>query len=291
MNDELAGKVFLVTGATGGIGKAAALELARRGAALTIVGRDRTKGERVLSELQAGSGNSQIDLLLGDLSVQAGLRGVARAFKARHRRLDVLVNNAGGVFLQHELTSDGLERTFALNHVAYFLLTRELLGLLAATQGARVVNTTSYPRGPIARIDLDDIATRPSGNAGFRAYIQSKTANILFTRELARRLSGSGVTANCFHPGVVRTAFSLNNRGVGIRLVYLLAMPFSRSPERGAETLVWLATSPDAANHSGEFFLNGRVAQPSPHAADDEAARRLWELTEQLCEPANEGTE
>jgi NAD(P)-dependent dehydrogenase (short-subunit alcohol dehydrogenase family) len=212
MNRDLEGKVFLVTGATEGIGKAAALEFARRGAALTIVGRNPEKSERVKAELEAAAGGP-VELLLGDLSKLADIRAVALAFKAKHDRLDVLVNNAGGVFNKRALSADGFEMTFALNHLGYFLLTRELLGLLEKTPGARVVSTSSGAHA-MGKIDFDDIAKRPSGKAGFSVYGASKLANILFTRELSRRLSGSGAVANCLHPGFVQTGFGLNNGGL-----------------------------------------------------------------------------
>jgi NAD(P)-dependent dehydrogenase (short-subunit alcohol dehydrogenase family) len=278
---DLDGKTILVTGATEGIGKAAAEELARRGARLTLVGRNREKSEAVVAELVRASGNPHVELILGDLSTLAGVREVAAEFKAKHDRLDVLVNNAGGVFEKLVRTADGFEHTFALNHLAYFLLTRELLPLLEKTPGARIVSTSSGAhRG--GRIDLDDIASRPSGKAGFTAYTASKLANILFTRELARRIAGTGVVANCYHPGYVYSGFGLNNSRLFGGVVHLGARIFGRSSQKGAETLVWLAASPEAGRWNGEYFFDGKPRQPAPAGRDDEMAAKLWALSERL---------
>src|SRR5579859_3340619 len=206
MAHDLEGKVILVTGATEGIGKAACDTFAARGATLVVVARNREKGERLVEAWKKASGNERIELLVGDLSKQDEVRGVARGFRATHDRLDVLCNNAGALFAKYQRSADGFEMTFALNHLSYFLLTHELLPVLMQTRGARIVNTSSDAhRG--GRLDLETIARRPSKRAGFFAYSDSKLANILFTRELARRISGSGVVANCFHPGFVRTGF------------------------------------------------------------------------------------
>ncbi|HTN90751.1 MAG TPA: SDR family oxidoreductase [Sorangium sp.] len=284
MAKDLEGKVFLVTGATEGIGKAAALEFARRGATLVLVGRSQEKSERVVSELAAASGNDRIELLLGDLSRLADVRAVADAFRAKHDRLDVLVNNAGAYFNECRLSADGIEMTFALNHVAYFLLTTRLLDLLQKTPGARVISTSSGGHR-VGKVDLATIAKR-DGRAGMRAYSDSKLANVLFTRELARRLAGSGATANCYHPGFVHTGFSRGFLGksgpVTTWLVERAGRLLARSPEKGAETLVWLATSPEAATFNGEYFYDRKVATVSKLAQDDALARGLWKLSEQL---------
>ncbi|WP_438003854.1 SDR family oxidoreductase [Sorangium sp. So ce321] len=284
MAKDLEGKVFLVTGATEGIGKAAAMEFARRGATLVLVGRSKEKSERVVSELAAASGNDRIELLLGDLSSLADVRAVADAFRAKHDRLDALVNNAGAFFNECKLSADGIEMTFALNHVAYFLLTTRLLDLLQKTPGARVVSTSSAGHR-MGKVDLATIAKR-DGRAGMRAYSDSKLANVLFTRELARRLAGSGATANCYHPGFVHTGFArgfLGDRGpVTTWLVERAGRLLARSPEKGAETLVWLATSPESATFNGEYFYDLKVAPVSKVAQDDALARGLWKLSEQL---------
>lgn len=286
MPRELDGKIFLVTGATEGIGKAAALEFARRGATLTIVGRNAEKTERVRDELRRGSGNEAIDTLLGDLSKISEAKRVAAEFRARRDRLDVLVNNAGAVFTTYDTTSEGFERTFALNHLGYFAITRELLPMLQANPSARVVSTSSLAHR-MGRIDLDDIATRSKKrDAGFRPYGDSKLANILFTRELARRLGSSGAVANCFHPGYVSTGFALNNGDWLSKVQAWVAPLVARTPEKGAETLVWLATHPDAAKVSGGYFQDRKKAASSRLANDDDLAAKLWAMSEQLCDRA-----
>jgi retinol dehydrogenase 12 len=282
MADDLYGKVFLLTGATGGIGKAAALDFARRGAALTIVGRDRAKTDRVRQELEAASGNGEIQMLVGDLSRLADVRAVAEAFRARSGRIDALVNNVGAVFTSRQLTADGYERTFALNHLSYFLLTSLLLDLLRRTPGSRVVSTSSGAHR-MGRLDLSDVARCERGYATYRAYGDSKLANILFTRELAKRLKGTGVTANCIHPGWVSSGFGLNNPGLGAKVLKVAAPLLARTPEKGAQTLVWLAASHEAAPYNGEYFHDKRVASTSPLARDAELAQKLWALSEQLC--------
>jgi len=280
MAKDLEGKVFLVTGATEGIGKAAAHDFARRGAVLVLVGRSREKGERVVQEIEAASGNEHVELLLGDLSRMADVRAVAARFRASHDRLDVLVNNAGAVFFTHQTSEDGLEMTFALNHMACFVLTTALLELLRATPGSRVVSTSSGAHN-MAKLELGTIAKR-NGKAGLGAYADSKLANILFTRELARRL-GSQSTANCFHPGFVRSGFGSNNSGGWAWLIKTLASMVGRTPEKGAETLVWAATSAEAAGYRGEYFQDCKPTRTSKLAKDDELARELWKLSEELA--------
>ncbi len=281
MQRDLHDKVFLVTGATEGIGKVAAERFAERGAILSLVARNRDKGERLVADLRQRSGNPHIELLVGDLSLRSEVRAVAAAFRARHQRLDVLVNNAGAIFVEHRLTSEGLERTFALNHLGYFLLTRELWDLLKSTPGSRVVSTASRAHQG-AKLDLDLLPTRPSGKAGLWAYKESKLANILFTRELGRRI-GPEVAVSCFHPGFVRTGFGLNNRGLFRAGIDLAARLVGRTPERGAATLIWLATSPEAAQPAAQYYFDGRLGRTSRAAQDDAMAGRLWELSERLC--------
>ncbi len=281
VDPTLDGKVILLTGATEGIGKAAALALAGRGATLTLVGRDREKTERVVGELAAASKNPNLDFLIGDLSRPAEARAVAAEFKSRRDRLDVLVSNAGALFATHQLTPDGFERTFALNHLSYFVLARELIEMLAKTPGSRVVSTSSAAHRS-GHLDLETIATRPSGRAGFPAYCDSKLCNILFTRELARRVADRGVTANCFHPGFVRSGFGLNNKGLLKAGVKIAGALFARTPEKGAETLVWLASSPEVAQISGEYFADKKIARTTRLAKDDALAGKLWEFTEGL---------
>ncbi|MBL8740012.1 MAG: SDR family NAD(P)-dependent oxidoreductase, partial [Myxococcales bacterium] len=237
---DLKGKVFVVTGATEGIGKEACFDFARRGATLVIVGRNREKTERVATEL-ATAGAESVELIVADISSLADMRRVAREVSARHDKLDVLVNNAGAVFADYKLSVDGFEQTFALNHLGYFVLTTELQPLLKATAGARIVSTASGAHRT-SRIDLSTVAVRPNRRAGFNAYADSKLANILFTRELGRRLAGSGVVATCFHPGFVYTGFGANNPGLFGSAIQLAAKLTARDSKKGAETLIWLAT-------------------------------------------------
>ncbi len=280
MNGDLTGKTILLTGATEGIGKSAALDFARRGATLVLVGRNPEKTERVRADLVRESNNERIEALLGDLSLVADIRRVAREFKAKHDRLDVLVNNAGALFASRKTTADGYEMTFALNHLAYFVLTQELLDVLTKTPGARVVSTSSGAHAS-GKLDLDDLARRERRYFGFEVYGSSKLANILFTRELARRLEGTGVTVNCFHPGFVQTGFGAAN-GIWSPFIKLAAGLFARTPEKGAETLIWLATSPEAASFNGEYFMDKKPARRTRKAKDDGLAKKLWELTEGL---------
>lgn len=290
MAKELEGKVFLVTGATEGIGKVTALDLLRRGATVGIVGRNKEKTERVAEELRAQSGSDALEVYLGDMSLIAGIRGVASAFKAKHDRLDVLVNNAGGVFTDFQLTADGIERTFALNHLGYFLLTVELLDLLKKAGHARVVSTSSGAHALGDGIDLARIVKRDGlgyGAGGYRAYGESKLANILFTREVARRYGQFGITATCVHPGWVNTGFALNNAGTILaKLTGLTAPLFARTPAKGAETVIWAATSPEAATLTGVYLHDKKVARTSKKAQDDALARDLWTLSEKVCAEA-----
>lgn len=280
MTHDLEGKVFLVTGATDGLGKAAAHEFARRGAVLVLVARSREKGERVVQEIVERSGNPHVELSVGDMSRMADVRAVAQRFRARHDRLDVLVNNAGALFTDYQTSADGFEMTFALNHMAPFVLTTALLDRLRATPGSRVV-TTSSGAHEMSRIDLETIAKR-KGKAGLGAYADSKLATILFTRELARRL-GPQSTASCFHPGFVRTGFGANNGGRTAWLIKTLASMFARTPEKGAETLVWAATSAEAAKHDGEYFQDCKPKRTAKLAKDDRLAKQLWALSEELA--------
>lgn len=279
MDGDLKGKTILVTGATEGIGKAAALDFSRRGATVVIVGRNPEKTERVRSEIEQASGNP-VESILGDLALVSENRRVAREFLAKHDRLDVLVNNAGALFQSRKLTAEGFEMTFALNHLAYFVLTNELLDVLKKTPGARIVSTSSGAHAS-GKLDLDDIAVRSKRYFGFEVYGSSKLANILFTRELARRLEGTGVTVNCFHPGFVHTGFGSAN-GFVSPFIKVGAVLFGRSPEKGAETLIWLATSPEAASFTGEYFMDKKTSRRTRKAKSDELAKQLWDLTEGL---------
>ena len=283
---DLENKFILITGATSGIGKAAATEFAKRGAKLTIIGRSREKTEQVLAELQNVSGNQNIGFLLCDLSRMADVKRAADEYKAKHNRLDVLVNNAGATLKSPVMGTDGIELTFALNHLAYFQLTTSLLDLIRPTPGARVVSTSSAMQAR-GELDLQKTPTSLEG-PGWRAYATSKLANILFTKELQRRLADTTATANCFHPGTVRTQFGAFGADMGllINIVYALAKPFAKTPEQGADSLIWLATSPEAASLKGQYIANRRPVSPSKQAMDSKLGEDLWMLSENLCNMA-----
>ena len=269
-------KVCVVTGATSGIGKAAAAALARQGGRVVLVGRDLGRAQATAAEI--GSGGTRPQVEIADLASLAQVRELAGRLSALDR-IDVLVNNAGLVLGEHRITPDGYEHVFAVNHLAPFLLTNLLLPKLTATAGARVITVTSDAH-TAARLDLDD-PNLENGWDSWRSYANSKLANILFTRELARRLEGTGVTANCMHPGVVRTGFGREARPL-MRLGITIVRPLLLSPERGADTIVYLASSPDVAGQSGGYYVKRRRREPSAAARDDAAGRRLWEISEQL---------
>lgn len=272
-------KVCLVTGATNGIGKVTALELARRGATVVLAGRSAAKTDAVVAEIKARSGNDHVEGLVADLSTQAGVRALADAFKARYNRLDVLVNNAGAIFNERRESADGIEMTFALNHLSYFLLTHLLLDVLKASAPARIVNVSSNAHMG-SGINFDDLEFK-RGYMNFRAYAQSKLANILFTTELARRLQGTGVTANALHPGFVSSGFGRND-GSLMNIGMMLMRPFQISPEKGAETTIYLATSPEVEGVTGGYFSKRKPARTSSAARDQAAAERLWAISEQM---------
>jgi NAD(P)-dependent dehydrogenase (short-subunit alcohol dehydrogenase family) len=271
------GKVCVVTGATSGIGKATAIALARQGAQVVLVGRDRGRGEATAAELGAVAA-APPRLEIADLASMAQVRTLAGRLGALDR-IDVLVNNAGFVAGQHRVTADGFEEVLAVNHLAPFLLTNLLLAKLTASAPARVITVTSDAH-TAARLDLDDLQLE-HGWDSWRSYANSKLANILFTRELARRLAGTRVTANCAHPGVVRTGFGREGSPL-LRLAITVGRPFLLSPERGASTIVYLATSADVAGATGGYYAKGKLREPSRAARDDATALRLWQLSEEL---------
>jgi NAD(P)-dependent dehydrogenase (short-subunit alcohol dehydrogenase family) len=273
------GKTCMITGASSGIGRATALELARSGATLVLVCRDRTRGEATVAEIAEQTANREVTLLLADLGVQREIRRLADEFLATDRPLHVLVNNAGIVNLQRTVTADGIETTFAVNHLGYFLLTNLLLERLCRSAPARIVNVASDAH-KFGALDFDDLGNQRRYRA-MRVYGQSKLANILFTAELARRCAGSGVTANSLHPGAVATGLGTNNGAWARRLIALLR-PFFRTPENGAATSVYLASSPAVEGVSGKYFANCREKRPSRAAQDAAAARRLWEVSARL---------
>lgn len=278
-------QTVLITGATSGIGRATALGVARLGAAVVVLCRDRGKGEALLPELRA-AGAADVGLIVADLAVQSEVRRAAAEFLASGRPLHVLVNNAGVVNLERTLTPDGLETTFAVNHLAYFLFTLLLLERLRASAPARIVNVSSEAH-KFGALDFDDLQNQQRYRS-MRVYGQSKLANILFTRELARRLEGSGVTANSLHPGAVATGLGTNNGRWARALIGLLGYVF-RSPADGAATSLYLASAPQVEGVSGRYFVNCREKTPSAAAQDAAAAARLWSVSEQLV-AASAGT-
>ena len=274
------GKVVVMTGATSGIGEVAAQRLAAQGARIVFIARDPARAETTLAKLRKAGPGAAHRVHLADLSLMADARRVAGEIAAAEPRIDVLVNNAGAVFSKRVVTSEGLELTFALNHMAYFVLTEGLRDRLVGSAPARIVSTASAAHQG-ARLDFDDLQSAKSFSA-MGAYGRSKLCNILFTRELARRLAGTGVTANCLHPGVVATRFGDNAGGL-LGLMMPLIKRLSISPERGAETIVYLASSPNVEGVSGLYFSKCAPVKPSPAARDDAAAARLWEASERLA--------
>lgn len=273
---DMAGKTVLITGANSGIGKVAARELARMGATVVMVCRDKVKAEAALREVRSLSGNGHVECMLADLSSQAAIRALARDFMSKHTRLDVLLNNAGLYAPRRVLTVDGIETTFAVNHLAYFLLTQLLLGVLKQSVPSRIINVASgaHRRG---RIEFDNLQGERS-YSGVMAYSNSKLANILFTRELARRLADTKVTANCVHPGVVATGIFNTTP----RIINWLVQTFAMGPEKGAQTSIYLASSSEVEGISGKYFYQQRQKMPKPAALDDAVANELWRVSERL---------
>jgi retinol dehydrogenase 14 len=272
----MTGRTVLVTGGTGGIGKATAVGLAALGARVAITGRDRRRTEEAAADIRA-AGGPEVDVFVADMSSQAEVRRLASEVLDGLPRLDVLVNNVGGFWNSRRVTVDGLEHTFALNHLAPFLLTNLLLDRLKENAPSRVVTVSSGAQA-MGRIDFDDLQGERA-YSGQRAYNQSKLANVLFTYELARRLDGSGVTANVLHPGVVRTAFGAEDPGTLQRLFVPLARLFMKRPEQGAATSIHLASAPELEHVSGQYFANREPKRSSSRSYDDAVAARLWDVS------------
>ncbi|MGW5240788.1 SDR family oxidoreductase [Monashia sp. NPDC004114] len=277
---DLHGRTVLVTGATGGIGLATATGLAALGARVGIVGRSSTRLSDAVESISRTAPSAQVDIFEADLSAQSEVRALAAQVRAAYPRLDVLVNNVGGYWAHRHVTADGLEHTFALNHLAPFLLTDELRDLLVASAPSRVVNVASAAQA-LGRINFDDLQSERSYR-GQRVYNQSKLANVLFTYELARHLEGTGVTANALHPGVVASGYGREDSGVVMKYLQPLGARFLKSPEQGAETPIYLASSPEVQGISGLYFVNRRPKRSSKASYDRDLARRLWDVSTQL---------
>ncbi len=280
MTAAMAGKTVLITGATSGIGKATASGLAALGASVAITGRDLGRVEAVAAEIRSATGNREVRGFAADLSSQAEVRRLAAEVLAATPRLDVLINNVGGSWATRHVTADGLEHTFAVNHLAAFLLTNLLLDRLKASAPARIVTVASAAQAT-GTIDFDDL----QGERGYserKAYPQSKLASVMFTYELARRLEGSGVTATVLHPGVVNTAFGADDPGLIFKVLVPLMRPFMKTPAKGAATSIYLASSPDVAGTTGRYFANSKPTKSSERSYDGAVAARLWKVSADL---------
>jgi NAD(P)-dependent dehydrogenase (short-subunit alcohol dehydrogenase family) len=278
---DIRGKTVLLTGATSGIGLEASVALAGQGARVVMVGRNQAKTEAAVAGVAARSGSKEVSHLLCDFSSQASIRALADAVRSRVDRLDVLVNNAGGVHKAREVTADGIEATFAVNHLGYFLLTNLLLDLVVKSAPARVVTVASvgHRRGTL---DFEDLGFERGGYSIMRAYGRSKLANILFANELARRLAGTGVTSNSLHPGSVDTNIWSGAPLWAKPIIQLVFRPFFISAEQGGQRIVQLAASPELEGVTGKYFEDGKVIDPAPLARDASLATRLWEVSARM---------
>jgi NAD(P)-dependent dehydrogenase (short-subunit alcohol dehydrogenase family) len=274
-------KICIVTGANSGIGKQTALGLAGAGATVVMVCRSQERGEQARAEIAAATGSDKLDLLLADLSSRESVRQVVAEFNGRYPHLDILINNAGAYFNQRYESVDGLELTFALNHMGYFWLTNGLLPALQKSNAARIINVSSDAHRMVSRLNFDDLQSQRAFR-GFNVYAQSKLANILFTYELARRLPDGRIAVNVLHPGVVKSNFGANNTGVVAFLFAKVVNLFGVSEKKGAETPLYLATAPETAGITAGYFANKRQIKSSAASYDKAAARRLWEMSESL---------
>ncbi|HXP32596.1 MAG TPA: SDR family oxidoreductase [Acidimicrobiales bacterium] len=283
---DMTGKTVVITGGSSGIGLETAVALARAGAKTVITARDRARGEAALADIRARSGSDDVDLVVFDLGDIASIREGAAAILQLCPRIDVLVNNAGLVLTQRRETTDGFEATFGVNHLGHFVLTELLLDRIKQSAPARIVNVASTAhKGARKGLDFDDLqSTRRYG--GMQVYSKSKLANIYFTTELARRLEGTGVTVNCLHPGTVATGYARDGDASGVLAFGVKVIkPFILSAQQGARTSIYLASSPEVAGVTGQYFVKCRARRPSAAARDDEAARRLWKISEELVAP------
>lgn len=277
MNED---SVVIVTGANSGMGKATSIELAKTGAVVVMLCRSKTRGEEALSKVKALSGSNSVEMMLCDLGSQKSIEDFSSAFRKKYQRLDVLVNNAGVILPGRHETADGFEFHFGVNHLGHFLLTNRLLDLLIASAPSRIVNVSSGAH-KIGRIHFEDVNLKKNYRV-WRAYAQSKLANILFTYELVDRLKGKGVTVNCLHPGAVATSMGINRENGFGTLITSMLKPFFQTSEQGAQTAIYLATSKDVDEVTGKYFYKKRPVPSSKRSYDKAAAKRLWDLSEQM---------
>lgn len=278
-NKAMTGKVCMITGATSGIGEVTALELARLGARVIVVGRNGRKGAATLKRIKEATGNDEVEFMQADFAELAQVRQLAQAFNSRYAGLDVLINNAGAVFMRRQESADGFEMTFAVNHLAPFLLTNLLLDPLKTNAPARIVNVSSdvHHQG---KMNFDDLQLK-EGYSMMPAYAQSKLANILFTYQLAKRLEGTGVTVNALHPGFVRTNLG-GNHGWLSKILLPIIFLFAKSTEEGAQTSIYLASSDEVEGLSGKYFVNRKAKRSSRLSYDEASAQQLWQISEDL---------
>jgi NAD(P)-dependent dehydrogenase (short-subunit alcohol dehydrogenase family) len=281
---DLDGKTVVITGGNSGIGKEAGVALAHMGAHVAITARNAEKGEAARKEIIERSGNARVEVVPLDLASLASIRESAHDMLERFARIDVLVNNAGGTLSKRRVTEDGFEMTFGVNHLGHFLLTNLLLDRIKASAPARIITVASGAHlGARRGLDFDDLHYERSSYRGFQQYCRSKLANVLFAAELARRLDGTGVTSNSMHPGYVRTNFAREgDTGAMGWLSHTFGRPFSIKPEQGADTIVYLASSPDVDGVTGQYFYKRAIAKTSSHGRDEAAAKRLWDVSEEL---------
>jgi retinol dehydrogenase-14 len=279
--EELTGKTILLTGGTNGIGKAASVELAKKGATLVLVGRNALKTSQVVQQIKQVSSNPTVSGLVADLSSMAAVRHLADEILRDYPAIDILINNVGGIFATRTLTVDDYEYTFALNHLSYFLLTNLLLDTLISNAPSRIINVSSNSHEG-ATLDFADLQNEHHYNfGGYKAYGQSKLANLLFTYELTRRLTGIGVTVNALHPGTVATGFGENNNGI-MKFSMRIYHQFALTPQQGADTIVYLASSPDVEGITGKYYFERKAISSSTASYDIESQKRLWSLSCQL---------
>ena len=280
-SENMSGKTCVVTGANSGIGKETALALARKGAHVVLVCRNGPKGEAAMEEIRRESGSSQLDLLIADMSSLASVRALASEIERRYARIDVLINNAGAALPKRTISSEGIEMTVAGNHLGPALLTLLLLDLLKASAPSRIINVSSEAQRH-ARLELNDLQFERRKYSGFSAYGQSKLLMNAFTFELARRLETSGVTANCLHPGVVRTNIGGASPGLFFKIIVAAIHPFMLDPKQGAEGSLYLATSPAVAQVSGKYFVKCKPAESNPLLRDPKVRSEIWQWTEKM---------